>query len=156
RALRAPDVARSRDARSAPPTSPAPPAASSTARAPRPGRRSPPRYTRPQTARRSPHQQDDREPRPAARPEAAPAAGAQRRQDAAPAPRLAPRPPAPSINSVSVFVDTTLLLRHAYTERRTLPFTPLLASGGTHATRRSFGGSGHQTCCSVFSCVRCC
>src|SRR5439155_15010326 len=34
-------------------------------------------------------------------------------------------PPAPSINSVSVFVDTTLLFRHAYTERPTLPLTPL-------------------------------
>jgi aspartyl-tRNA(Asn)/glutamyl-tRNA(Gln) amidotransferase subunit A len=30
-------------------------------------------------------------------------------------------PPALSINSLSVFVDMTLLFRHAYTERRTLP-----------------------------------
>jgi hypothetical protein len=30
-------------------------------------------------------------------------------------------PPALSINSVSVFLDMTLLFRHAYTERRTLP-----------------------------------
>ena len=58
----APGAARSRDARSAPPTAPARPAAWSTARAPRPARRSPPRSGRRRAARRSPRPRDDPAP----------------------------------------------------------------------------------------------